>query len=156
MTTRQKFKHEYIAWLNMKQRCYNPNRPDFKYYGGKGIKICKKWINSFFNFLKDMGEKPSTTHSLDRINGEKNYTPKNCRWATNLQQHRNKNWELVRLRMLGNKHLLGHKHSQETKDKISQSGQGIKKHFSKKYLKELRKRMMGNTYHLKRKWPCNF
>lgn len=80
----------YRAWVNMKTRCLNPKRARFNDYGGRGIAICDRWMQ-FENFLADMGERPSGDHSVDRypdVNG--NYEPSNCRWATNLEQARNK------------------------------------------------------------------
>ena len=84
---RGKMTPEYGAWSCMKSRCTNPNAKQFKYYGGRGIKICKRWFHSFENFLSDMGRRPSSKHSLDRypnINGD--YKPSNCRWATKKEQ----------------------------------------------------------------------
>jgi hypothetical protein len=73
---------EYIAWSNMKARCYNPKHKFYHNYGGRGIKICDRWLHSFKNFLADMGHKPGSDYSLDRKNNDGNYEPKNCRWAT--------------------------------------------------------------------------
>lgn len=81
---------EYNTWISMKQRCLNPNAPNFHLYGGSGIKICDRWLHSFENFLEDMGEKPSPNHSIDRINVYGDYEPSNCRWATNEEQQNNK------------------------------------------------------------------
>jgi hypothetical protein len=75
----------YLSWFNMKQRCLNPNMPGFRLYGGRGIRICKRWIQSFENFLSDMGERPSGK-SLGRINNDGPYTPKNCEWQTPKEQ----------------------------------------------------------------------
>lgn len=80
---------EYTAWVGMKGRCNNPNRREYKHYGARGIKVCERWINSFTNFYKDMGVKPSAKHSLDRIDFNGNYEPGNCRWATSLEQRAN-------------------------------------------------------------------
>jgi len=81
---------EYRSWQMMKSRCRNPNNASYKNYGGRGIKICKRWINSFENFLKDMGPRPSAQHTLDRKNNDGNYTPKNCQWATKKEQVANR------------------------------------------------------------------
>lgn len=77
----------YLAWRNMIQRCNNPNRPDFKHYGGRGIRVCQRWM-SFGAFLADMGERPDKT-SLDRKDNSLGYSPRNCRWATKDQQMQN-------------------------------------------------------------------
>jgi hypothetical protein len=81
---------EYYAYHAMIQRCNNPNYHHFYNYGGRGIKVCKRWLNSFENFFADMGKKPSRRHSLDRKNNSGNYTPRNCRWATLKQQANNR------------------------------------------------------------------
>ena len=81
---------EYRSWQMMKNRCHNPKARDYAYYGGRGITVCKKWRDSFAAFLADMGRRPSTAHTLDRINADKNYTPSNCRWATRETQARNR------------------------------------------------------------------
>jgi len=73
----------------MRQRCFNPNDPRYRYYGGDGITICERW-NSFSNFLADMGPKPSPELTLDRIDNDGDYEPGNCRWATSRQQNRNR------------------------------------------------------------------
>jgi hypothetical protein len=70
---------EYWAWKHMKCRCYNPKDKGYKNYGGRGIRVCDRWPKSFFNFLDDIGHRPLKTHSLDRINNDGNYEPKNCR-----------------------------------------------------------------------------
>lgn len=79
----------YHVWEAMIQRCENPNHVRYHRYGGRGIKICKRWRNSFTAFLKDMGERPSGK-SLDRIHPDRDYKPSNCRWATREEQEANK------------------------------------------------------------------
>jgi hypothetical protein len=82
---------EYSAWSSMKARCSNPNHPQFYDWGGRGVVVCERWLNSFDNFLEDMRFAPSKRHTLDRYpNNNGNYEPDNCRWATYKQQAENK------------------------------------------------------------------
>lgn len=82
---------EYAAWVNMKERCGNPKLRDYHRYGGRGIRVCDRWNDSYEAFLSDMGRRPSPSHSLDRYpNSDGNYEPGNCRWATRIEQARNK------------------------------------------------------------------
>lgn len=81
---------EYRSYFSMKQRCYNKNYNYYKIYGGRGIIVCDRWLNSFENFFSDMGCKPSKKHSLDRKEVNGNYEPSNCRWATPTEQANNK------------------------------------------------------------------
>jgi hypothetical protein len=83
-----KITREYKSWCSMRQRCLNPNNHAYNRYGGRGIKICKRW-NKYENFLADMGRCPLGL-TLDRTNNDKNYTPSNCRWATRKQQANNR------------------------------------------------------------------
>lgn len=88
---------EYSTWNQMKQRCTNPNGPNWKNYGGRGITVCDRWLNSFEDFLADVGPKPvlvkadrARTMSLGRIDNDKGYEPGNVEWQTYLQQAANK------------------------------------------------------------------
>jgi len=77
---------EYQSWLGMKQRCTNPKKREYPHYGGRGIKVCEEWMNSFSAFYAHIGAKPSNKHSLDRINVNGDYAPNNVRWATHQEQ----------------------------------------------------------------------
>lgn len=79
----------HIAWLNMRARCNNPKDKGYKNYGDKGIRVCKEWQNSFETFFRDMGEPPSSQHSIERIDCKGHYCPDNCKWATSHEQTRN-------------------------------------------------------------------
>lgn len=81
---------EYRIWSGMKVRCSNPNFKDWHLYGGRGIKVCEEWLESFEAFFLHIGPRPSPLHSIDRYpNGDGNYEPGNVRWATRKQQARN-------------------------------------------------------------------
>ena len=81
---------EYKIWLGIKNRCYNKNYMHFDSYGKRGIKVCDRWLESFENFLEDMGKRPSKEFSIDRIDVNKDYSPENCRWVDQKTQARNK------------------------------------------------------------------
>lgn len=80
----------YRAWKAMKARCYAPCNINDGSYQKLGIKVCDRWINSFDNFMDDMGKAPSSKHSLDRIENDKEYSPSNCRWALQDVQCKNR------------------------------------------------------------------
>jgi hypothetical protein len=79
----------YRAWQSAKDRCFNPRCEDYPNYGGRGIRMCDRWRNDYAAFLADMGESPPGL-TLDRIDNDGDYEPGNCRWATLLEQARNK------------------------------------------------------------------
>lgn len=91
---------EYWAYKHMIDRCYNIKTSNYKNYGGRGIVVCERWLQSFDNFIADMGDKPTKKHSLDRVNNDGNYRPGNCRWALLDVQAANKTYT-VRLRVNG-------------------------------------------------------
>ncbi len=94
VASKQSWKHgkvntkAYSSWHHLKSRCNNPNDTAYKYYGAKGIKVCERWINSFKEFYKDMGD-PPLGYVIDRINPYKGYYPENCRWITMVDNARN-------------------------------------------------------------------
>lgn len=75
----------YKTWEGMNQRCNNPNNVAYRWYGGRGIRICERW-RDFKKFVKDVGRKPSRAHTLDRVNSDGNYEPGNVRWSTRTEQ----------------------------------------------------------------------
>lgn len=81
---------EYSSWEHMKRRCYDSKTESYPRYGGRGIGVCERWLNSFESFYSDMGQRPSNKHSLDRIRVNENYSPNNCKWSTFTEQQRNR------------------------------------------------------------------
>jgi len=94
---------EYMGWISMKQRCYNPKHKSYKNYGGRGIRVCKRWLLSVENFLADVGDRPSPNYSIDRIDNNGNYEPKNVRWATGKIQVKNRR-KYIRIKNRGENH----------------------------------------------------
>lgn len=80
---------EWRCWAKMRERCNNPAASCYKNYGGRGISVCERWMNSYPMFFQDMGYAPSPKHTLDRINNDGNYEPSNCRWSNRYEQMRN-------------------------------------------------------------------
>jgi len=92
------YSREYNIWTHMRQRCTNPNRDSYYRYGGRGIRVCEAWDNSYEAFLRDMGRAPFPDAQIDRINVDGDYAPDNCRWVSPRENKRNK----------GNARLLTH------------------------------------------------
>ncbi len=96
----------YRIWAAMKQRCFNPHSSKYECYGGRGIKVCKRWAgkNGFKNFLDDMGERPKGKE-LDRRNNDGNYEPNNCRWVS-IRKNRNNTRSNVVLSLGGRRRTI--------------------------------------------------
>lgn len=80
---------EYIAWIALVQRCTNPRHPNYERYGGRGITVCDRWRGSFENFFADVGPRPGSGYSIDRLDNSRGYEPGNCAWRTIREQARN-------------------------------------------------------------------
>lgn len=103
-TKKKNISPEFNSWNGMFYRCYNTNCDSYKYYGGRGITVCDRWLNSFKNFLEDMGFKPDKSYSIDRINNDLGYYKENCRWATKLEQSNNQSTNKIIIDNIGNEY----------------------------------------------------
>lgn len=79
----------YRSWQYMRNRCNNPHTTQYRFYGGRGIRVCQRW-NKFENFLTDMGIRPTKEYSIERKNNDGNYEPNNCHWVNQIEQANNK------------------------------------------------------------------
>ncbi|WP_151639069.1 hypothetical protein [Noviherbaspirillum aerium] len=96
---------EWDVWQGMKQRCYNPNNSRYAICGGLGIRVCERWLESFPNFLADMGERPSPDHRFGRLDTRKDYSPENCHWVT-AKEHSFNRRSTVLVEMNGESHPI--------------------------------------------------
>jgi hypothetical protein len=80
---------EYAIWHAIKQRCYNKDADHYEDYGGRGIQMCDRWLESFMNFYEDMGPRPNKSLSIDRLDNSGNYEKSNCEWRTKKEQSNN-------------------------------------------------------------------
>jgi hypothetical protein len=83
----------YSLWYGIVRRCNNPDTPEYRHYGGRGIQLCERWTglpDGLLNFAADMGARPTMQHSVDRENNDGNYEPGNCAWKTSTEQNRNR------------------------------------------------------------------
>lgn len=87
--------HEYWAWQSIIQRCENPKHEFFLHYGGRGIRICAEWRQSFEAFFRDVGPRPASGYSVDRKDNDGHYEPGNVRWASRVGQARNRRTTLL-------------------------------------------------------------
>jgi hypothetical protein len=86
---------EYRAWINMKTRCENPSTPYYKNYGGRGIHVCEEWAKSFMAFYVHVGPRPTSRHTVERIDNTGHYEPGNVKWALRSENLRNKRNNLL-------------------------------------------------------------
>lgn len=97
--------HEFSTWAGMIDRCTNPRSEEFKYYGGRGIKVSPEWLSSFRKFYEEMGPKPGPEYSIERKDNDGDYSAQNCRWATRIEQMQNTS-RSVRITIDGETHVM--------------------------------------------------
>lgn len=143
-----KYKSEYYSYCQMKSRCLNPNHDHYRNYGGRGITICERWLNSFIHFIDDMGAKPSKGYSLERRQTNGNYEPDNCKWAT-LEEQSNNTTKSLFLEYNGDRLTMA-----QWARKIGINRQTLHERFKRGYSTEqiIEKSINNKTHLLKRKY----
>ncbi len=116
-----RYSRGYATWVSMLQRCTNKNNPDYHHYGERGIKACKRWLK-FENFFEDMGDRPKRL-SIERIDNNKGYSKKNCKWATQTEQVRNT--RLQKRNKTGIRGVIWHKRIKKYQAYIAVAGKQI-------------------------------
>lgn len=126
---------EYKIWTDIKKRCYNKKAWNYMYYGGRGIKMCFRWDESFKNFYEDMGKRPSDYHSIDRIDNDGDYEPNNCKWVTKKEQANNRS-NNVTIQFMGERYTI-----QQLSEITGITFTRLRKRYSKGVLEEFLKKL---------------
>ena len=121
----------HTCWANMKRRCLNPDHPVYKDYGGRGIKVCERWM-SFINFRDDMLDSWAPGLELDREENDGDYTPENCRWVVHKVNSRNKGGWRQPMTVEGRRNISKARQGKTLSDDHKANiGKGVRRHLEK-------------------------